>query len=326
MIKNENFIAIQGFMVKELKLKGNELLVYAIIYGFSQCGCGMFNGSRQYLADWTNSTKQGISKNLNSLVEKRLIDKKVDVKNGVRLVYYWATEFTGGGKQSLLGSKQSLPNNIDNNINNNIDIKKENKKERSYDDVFEEKNVEGELKDAFIELIKSRKLNKKNMTCKALELAIDKVRKLENSEDRQIKVIYQSIENGWQGLFALKDDAKTSDNSELYEIKSGEDISWKRVFAIWEEILGYKLVESVDNVEAAKELLALEDEHKIKLLIASLKMRGQYKFLIKEIKNVQDLKSLLDNRPYIWEFYNEHCDEWKRWTEKASEGKKRWVL
>ena len=123
MIKNENFIAIQGFMVKELKLKGNELLVYAIIYGFSQCGCGMFNGSRQYLADWTNSTKQGISKNLNSLLEKGLIDKKVDVKNGVRFVYYWATEFTGGSKQSLLGSKQSLHNNnIDNNINNNIYI------------------------------------------------------------------------------------------------------------------------------------------------------------------------------------------------------------
>ena len=204
MIKNENFIAIQGFMVKDLKLKGNELLVYAIIYGFSQCGCGMFNGSRQYLADWTNSTKQGISKNLNSLLKRGLIDKKVDVKNGVRFVYYWATEFTGGGKQSLLGSKQSLHNNIDNNINNNIDIKKESKKERSYDDVFEEKEVDGELKDAFVELIKSRKLNKKNMTSKALELAIDKVRKLEDTEDKQIKVIYQSIENGWQGLFPLK--------------------------------------------------------------------------------------------------------------------------
>lgn len=35
-IKNENFIAIQGFMVKELGLSGNELIAYALIYGFSQ--------------------------------------------------------------------------------------------------------------------------------------------------------------------------------------------------------------------------------------------------------------------------------------------------
>ena len=33
-IKDENFIMIQGWMVNMLNLKGNELLVYAIIYGF----------------------------------------------------------------------------------------------------------------------------------------------------------------------------------------------------------------------------------------------------------------------------------------------------
>ena len=33
-IKNENFIAIQGWMINELQLKGNDLIVYALIYGF----------------------------------------------------------------------------------------------------------------------------------------------------------------------------------------------------------------------------------------------------------------------------------------------------
>ena len=32
----DNYINIQGWMRTDLDLKGNELLVYAIIYGFSQ--------------------------------------------------------------------------------------------------------------------------------------------------------------------------------------------------------------------------------------------------------------------------------------------------
>ena len=61
-IKNGNYITIQSFMVKDLKLKGNELLVYAMIYGFSQNGQTKFTGSLQYLADWTNSTRRGVMK------------------------------------------------------------------------------------------------------------------------------------------------------------------------------------------------------------------------------------------------------------------------
>ena len=61
-IKDENYIAVQGWMRNQLKLKGNELLVYAIIYGFSQTTNQVFNGSLQYLADWCGATKQGVIK------------------------------------------------------------------------------------------------------------------------------------------------------------------------------------------------------------------------------------------------------------------------
>ena len=63
-VKNENHIVIHGWMVNKLGLKGNELLVYAIIYGFSQTEGQKYIGSLQYLADWTNSTKQGVIKSL----------------------------------------------------------------------------------------------------------------------------------------------------------------------------------------------------------------------------------------------------------------------
>lgn len=131
-VKNQNYITVSGWMVNELKLKGNELLIFAIIYGFSQDGQQSFSGSLQYLADWCNSTKQGILKNLKSLCEKGFIRRNENVINGVKFVEYYATEFNGvlnkveqGIEQSLTGgSKQSLPNNTNidntNNTPNNI--------------------------------------------------------------------------------------------------------------------------------------------------------------------------------------------------------------
>ena len=89
-MKNENFITIQGRMVNDLKLKGNELLVYSIIYGFSQDGNNWFNWSLQYLSEWTNSTKQGVLKNLQSLVIKWFIEKKEIINNWVKFCEYKA--------------------------------------------------------------------------------------------------------------------------------------------------------------------------------------------------------------------------------------------
>jgi hypothetical protein len=35
-VKEQNYVVIQGWMLSKLQLKGNDLLIYAIIYGFSQ--------------------------------------------------------------------------------------------------------------------------------------------------------------------------------------------------------------------------------------------------------------------------------------------------
>ena len=117
MVKENSFITIQAFMVNELNLKGNELLIYAIIHGFSQDGESEFTGSLQYLADWTNSTKQGVMKALKSLCEKQLVLKNETFQNNLKFCTYkvsqYATKFNGG-------IKQSLPNNINNNITDNI--------------------------------------------------------------------------------------------------------------------------------------------------------------------------------------------------------------
>ena len=162
-ISNENYITIQGFMVNELKLKGNELLVYAIVYGFSQLDNQEFKGSLQYLADWCNSTKQGIIKNIKSLIEKGLIEKIETTLNNVKFISYHTTKFNSI-KQSLTGYstefkgiQQSLPNNINNNIdiNNKENILKE-KIKIVVDYLNEKANTHYQCKGATYEIIKAR--------------------------------------------------------------------------------------------------------------------------------------------------------------------------
>lgn len=149
LIQPESFVTIQGWMVTHLKLKSNELMIYAIIYGFCQIRGQVFSGSVRYLAEWTNSTKRGVYKNLKSLVDKELIEKIEENINGVKFCKYticenrlpsrtrfcspWDDEQSSPVMNKVhRGDEQSSPNNIDNI--DNIDIykkdKKESKKER----------------------------------------------------------------------------------------------------------------------------------------------------------------------------------------------------
>jgi hypothetical protein len=120
-VKRENFIALQGWQVTDLGLKGNELIIYACIYGFSQDD-QTFSGSLQYLADWTNSTKQGVIKCLKSLQEKGYIEKKENYINGVKFCEYYATKFNRGMQQSLIPIKQSLTGGMQQSLTNNIGL------------------------------------------------------------------------------------------------------------------------------------------------------------------------------------------------------------
>lgn len=201
---------IQSFMVKDLKLKGNELLVYAIIYGFSQEENCVFSGSLQYLADWTNSTKQGIMKCLKSLEEKGLIVKQSLMVN--KVVY--STKFNTSVKQSLMdSSKQSLTNNIDNINNIDDNIKKESKKEETFDDIINSNCQNPKLKETLQEFIKMRKLIKKPLTNRALKLIINKVKNLSNGKgNTAIAILEQSITNCWQDVYALKNQPKQETN------------------------------------------------------------------------------------------------------------------
>ena len=84
-----------------------------------------------------------------------------------------------------------------------LDNTKKEIKKKSFDDVFSEKNVTKELQKVLKDFMDMRKTIKKPMTSKALELLIDKVRKMSNDEMIQIAILNQSIERGWQTVYPL---------------------------------------------------------------------------------------------------------------------------
>ncbi len=82
--------SVKGFMSQGLKLKGTELSVYAIIYGFSQSEkSGGFWGSADYIVGLTNIHQDTIYRALGSLLDKKLIKRKEMIISGVgkRYVY-----------------------------------------------------------------------------------------------------------------------------------------------------------------------------------------------------------------------------------------------
>jgi DNA-binding MarR family transcriptional regulator len=238
MVRDGSFYVVQSFMIKELSLKGNELVVYAIIYGFSQTDNQFFTGSLQYLADWTNSTKQGVLKNIKSLLEKDLIVKRERFSNNVKYCEY-ATKFntmqqslTGGIKQSLTGMqqsltggiKQSLTNNIDiNNITNNIDINNIKEKtvgsceprvslSKKLDSMIKEFTDDEDLRETLLSFIEMRKAIKKPVTEQAMRLLLKKLTSYTFIVSDQIKILETSIQNSWTGIFELKQEKQFSNS------------------------------------------------------------------------------------------------------------------
>lgn len=81
-MKRDCYITVQAWMVSELGLHGNELLAYALIYGFSQDEESCYKGSVKYLQEWLDISDRTAKALLAGLVEKGLLQKWQEIKNG----------------------------------------------------------------------------------------------------------------------------------------------------------------------------------------------------------------------------------------------------
>lgn len=216
-MKDNTYLNIQSFMIKELDLKGTELLVYAIIYGFSQDEKSEFKGSISYLAEWCNVSRQTIITALKNLVDKGLLEKKTD-SIGLK-VSYQSKIFTSqksllvknldrDSQKTLLdqsknltaNSQKTLPNNINNNIRDNININNK----RAYRSYVESYTPNDDLRNALMAWVEMRIVDRKAFTHRALELALQKLDKLADDDRTKIQIVNESIERGWLSFFEPK--------------------------------------------------------------------------------------------------------------------------
>lgn len=83
-VREDNYFAVQGWMVTELKLKGNALMLYAIIYGFSQTTNTAFTGSVDYLCEWLGGvSRPTVINTLDNLVKQGLLTKSSTTKGAL---------------------------------------------------------------------------------------------------------------------------------------------------------------------------------------------------------------------------------------------------
>ena len=88
--KQDSYVVLQRWMRTELGLKGNELAVYAIIYGFSQDGESVYKGGYGYLADWTGLSENGARNIVKELVARGLLKELKTMAGGILVNQYVA--------------------------------------------------------------------------------------------------------------------------------------------------------------------------------------------------------------------------------------------
>lgn len=141
MIKQKSHIVIDAYML-QLGLKGNELLIYALIAGFCQDGVSECWTSQETMAEWCGGiSTRAVRDILQNLITKKLITKKECLNKNIKYsykvveivpelssneqeVFSKRPELSSGGDRNFLPVAQELSsgnNKIDNIYDSKID-------------------------------------------------------------------------------------------------------------------------------------------------------------------------------------------------------------
>ena len=240
-LNSNNYVVIQGWMCNELGLKGNELLIFALIYGFSQDGDTRFYGSRSYMANTFNISLPTVDKAIDNLEEKNLIEVTLvdDAKTGKHNEYQVNQKqinyLMGVVKKLYGGSKETLHNNTSNNINNNksiskdIDTKSEtssvidkvkSKKLSLYDkcvnmiNEFTDDTILQELLVASLRLfLENSKESSTSFYSNTFKGKLNNLRKLSDDDYDLRSIVQQTLDNGWNNFYEIKRNNKSKNKT-----------------------------------------------------------------------------------------------------------------
>lgn len=100
-MKKNDYILIQAQMISDLHLKGNELLVFALIHGYTKGGSNTCRASLNYIANWIQTGKSAVIKAINNLEEAGYVNRHEYLEGKVKCV-----EYTTNYESLLLRSAQ----------------------------------------------------------------------------------------------------------------------------------------------------------------------------------------------------------------------------
>lgn len=240
-INDNNFIAIQGWMRTRLNLKGNELLIYALIYGFSQDGNSRFTGSRKYIAEWCGCSLDTVDRSLSSLVSKGLLAKYPHKdQNGSRVVDYAAiltataatTAHTVAPAAAQITAPAQAPaqdpwcnttNATTEQFRTPTDEPqpllaepepkpqpKKPRKSKSFDDIIDSYTSDPETKDLLGAWLQNRKAKRAAMTDRAIQSNIDVLDRFAQESRMSVNdYLNEVVRRGWTSFFAIHNYQRT---------------------------------------------------------------------------------------------------------------------
>lgn len=225
MDETEGFIVIRPWMI-EMGLSGNELIVFALINGFSMDGKSTFNGGLEYLCNQTGIARRTAINCLKRLTEAGMIKKTSVTKNGVDYSAYsvskQACKKCTGEKNALVQKVHSGSEKIARVGSEKIAPKKKDIKEKESKGISPLNPPKGKTaKNAFnpIEYITSKNVSRQvaedyvshrnNLKAKVSKTVVDRLEVKALSagytlEDAMAEVCAQ----GWRGFFPPKVSAK----------------------------------------------------------------------------------------------------------------------
>ena len=163
---------------------------------------GQFVFGRQKAAVELNINDRTVYDYMKLLEKCKMVNIKANNKFSVVTIEKWAfyqgCEDDYQQQTSQQTNSKPTTDQQQTNTNKNVKNDKNVKNEKNYSDI-------PSLNEAILAFVDFRKKIKKPMTDHAVDLMLGKLDKMSDSADGKIAILNQSILNGWQGIFPLKD-------------------------------------------------------------------------------------------------------------------------
>ncbi|SYX85932.1 hypothetical protein [Paenibacillus alvei] len=169
---------------------------------------GQLITGRKTIAEKFNIHESKVQRILKSFEIEQQIEQQVSNKNRLISILSWADyqESEQQNEQQLNNKRTTTEQQVNTNKNvKNKENEKNVKKKESKDKTFSAYTSNAALSETLESFVEFRKKIKKPMTEKAVSLLLNKLDKIAKSDEEKISILEQSILNGWQSIYALKD-------------------------------------------------------------------------------------------------------------------------